>query len=183
MRRFAFIVLSIMSASYAHADCGKLGPGDTFAQLNVILDCQEQRIKALEQKQGAGKTVAGNVGVTPSTDAIWSNGKCFPYSLGQAFKISISIEEQREPIVLCWADGTVMARVARFISDSALAITDPANILAKGTELRSSAYDGCKFNKTCTINTPEAKLTFSPQLLSGADGRKRARLHIEARPN
>lgn len=183
MRRFAFIVLSILSVSNARADCGKLGPGDTFAQLNVILECQEQRIKALEQKQGAGKSVAGNIGVTPSPDAIWSNGKCFPYTLGQAFKISITIEEQHEPIVLCWSDGTVMARVARFMGDSAIAITDPANMLAKGTELRSSIYDGCKFNRACAISTPDAKLIFSPQLLSAADGRKRARLHIEARPN
>jgi hypothetical protein len=175
-------VLSILSVSNARADCGKLGPGDTFAQLNVILECQEQRIKALEQKQGAARSGVVDSAITPPAETVWTNGKCFPYKPNQAFKLSITIEEQHEPLVLCWGDGTVMARINRFKQES-LQIADPSNRLAKARDPHKSALNGCRYNAECIIITPEATISVTPQLLAGSDTLKRARLRVETRPN
>ena len=100
MIRISVCLAFCLFAAAAHAgDCAKLNPGDGFKELLAILECQEQRIKALEQSRG----VAG-VTASIAADGIWKRGKCLPYARDQAFKMTITIEETDGGVPLCWKE-------------------------------------------------------------------------------
>ena len=181
VRVFVFAVFFLMGAAAQAAECPELKTTDTYKELSAILKCHEERLKALEGNPASGRT--SQQGVTPAvaSDAVWTQGKCLPYERTQAFKVTITVEEAREHLSLCWKDGSVMAQITE-IKAAFIEINDPAGYLAKQRDKHVGIYDRCKYNRECFVESPDATVSFRPEMLVAADGRKRARLHIESRP-
>ena len=176
MRSFVLFAFCLFSATAYAGECPKLKAGDSFTELSAVLECQDLRIKALEE--GQARASAPRVGVTPSNpDSVWTPGKCFPYEQNQPFKITITIEDSQDVTILCWRDGIAIAKIGK-IQDSLIAISNTAGYLIDN----SIPYQGCPFNKTCTLKLDKGKVNFVAQMLMVPGTNRRARLTIESRP-
>ncbi len=176
MRGLILFAFCLFSASAHAGECPKLKAGESFKELSAVLECQDLRIKALEEAQARGGSARG--GVTPSNpDSVWTPGKCFPYEQAQPFKITITIEDSQDETVLCWSDGIAMAKVGK-IQENLVAISNTAGLLIDN----SIPYQGCPFNKTCTLKLDKGKVNFVAQMLMVPGATRRARLTIESRP-
>lgn len=177
MRTFVWLAFYLFAASAHAEDCAKLNSGDGFRELSAILDCQERRIKMLEQGRGVAGSSQAGVTTSIAADGIWRPGKCFPYEKGQPFKIAIIIEQTEDTLPLCWKDGTVIGKVS-IRNDLAINLFDPGGFSWNG--LGGGEY--CNYSHRCTLKGSDGTVTFYPEMLV-AQGGKLARLTIESRPN
>ena len=173
IRVLVWVAFGLFAVAAHAGDCAKLNSGDSFKELSAILECQEQRLKALEQSRGV-------TGVTASVaaDGIWKRGKCFPYEQTQPFKATITIEDTKEELVLCWRDGIAIAKIDK-INNRTIAILDPAGYYIQN----SVPYQGCEYNKTCTLKLDNGKVNFTAQMLVVPGTSQHVRLTVESRPN
>jgi hypothetical protein len=183
MIRSLILFACCLIASTAHAgECAKLRPGDSFKELSAILECQDQRIKALEQ--GRDLAWPSRAGITPSiaADGVWTPGKCFPYEQNQPFKITIAIEGSNDQLVLCWKDGIAIAKVGK-MNNNAVEIYDTSGRFIETTYRGFSSFENCPYNNICTLKLANGKVTFVAQMLVVPGENRHARLTIESRPN
>ena len=183
-RIFAFLTVFLVVPAVHAEECRKLKPDGGYKELTAILECLENRVQELEASKSGSRTQQPSVTAAIPSDAVWVPGKCLPYDVKQAFKATITIDQSREELSLCWKDGTVMAKVRGFsFTGSGLLIADPANTMARSQAANARSRNSCQFNIGCVINLPSATVSFRPELLAESGGRKLARLHIESRPN
>jgi hypothetical protein len=180
IRGLVVFAVCLFSAAAHAGDCAKLRPGDSYKELSAILECQDQRIKALEQ--GPGFTGTSRVGITPSVaaDGVWTRGKCFPYERKQPFRLTIILEDSEDPLVLCWNDGTAIVKVSR-VKEGDVELTDPSGgyLTGDGAWVNSP---GCRYNRQCTLKLSDGRVTFFPQMLVVSGEHRHARLIIESHP-
>lgn len=177
IRSLVFLAVWLFSAAAYAEECSRLRPGDNYKELSAILECQEQRIKALElANDRAGPSLPG-IAPPIAADGVWTRGKCFPYEPKQRFKITITIEDSEDQIVLCWKDGIAIAKLGR-VKESEVEVTDPAGHVLRRED---TVAIGCRYNRKCFLEFTESKMTLVPQMLVGA-GAKRAKLTIENHP-
>jgi hypothetical protein len=175
-RSFILFAICLFSAAAHAGECPKLKAGDSFKELSAVLECQELRIKSLEDGQTRGGALRGET-PSSSSESVWAPGKCFPYEQNQPFKVSITVEDSQEETVLCWRDGIAIAKIGK-IKDKLVVISDTAGYLAEN----SIPYQGCPYNKTCTLKLDKGKVSFVAQMLMVPGESRRARLTIESRP-